>query len=266
MLGVGGGGVGGGGFGIGASVVGGCGGGGGPLFPSSPFDFILVLDFEATCDDPEEITDPEIIEFPVVCIESATALVVAEFHSFVRPTRNRRLTPFCTQLTGITQVMVDNAPVLSDVIAEFEEWYRRTLPPGSRAIFATDGPWDMRDFMYRHSVCSQGIAFPPLFYQWIDVKEAFANFFSCGRCKIRAMLEVLGMQFQGQVHSGIDDARNIARIVIALMTRGCNFVHSSHAIDWVEKRHLMGPTAGVGSVGTPTSASFGNSMKGASPT
>jgi 3'-5' exoribonuclease 1 len=75
---------------------------------------------EATC---EKIEGPytrlafsypnEIIEFPVVLLkwqrmdEEGTewALVqVDEFHSFVRPTWNPRLSSFCSELTGISQV------------------------------------------------------------------------------------------------------------------------------------------------------------------
>lgn len=36
------------------------------------------------------------------------------------------------------------------------------------------------------------------------------------------MLENLGMSFQGQQHSGIDDARNIARISLRMLEDGCD--------------------------------------------
>ena len=43
------------------------------------------------------------------------AQVEHEFHSYVRPSINTTLTPFCTKLTGITQDTVDAAPSLDEV-------------------------------------------------------------------------------------------------------------------------------------------------------
>lgn len=40
------------------------------------------------------------------------------------------------------------------------------------------------------------------------------------RLKIAKMLEMQGMKFEGRLHSGIDDSRNIARIVAKLVQDG----------------------------------------------
>ena len=37
------------------------------------------------------------------------------------------------------------------------------------------------------------------------------------------MLERQGMRFKGRLHSGIDDARNIARIAMRMRKDGCGF-------------------------------------------
>jgi 3'-5' exoribonuclease 1 len=197
----------------------------GPSTPTQlcPFDYILVIDFEATCEEPNPANYlHEIIEFPVVVVDVLMRRVSWEFHSFVRPVQKPKLSSFCTHLTGIRQEDVDAAPTLPEVIKRFENWYSNTIPPRARTIFATDGPWDMRDFMYLHSHKRCGVQFPPMFYRWIDVKAAFANFFRCSRSKIRTMLEYLGYSFEGRLHSGLDDSRNIAKIVIALLNRGCS--------------------------------------------
>ncbi|TPP50847.1 Exonuclease family protein [Leishmania donovani] len=189
-----------------------------------PYDYLLVLDFEATC---EEHPPPnylyEIIEFPVVVVDARLQRVVAEFHRFVRPRYKRELSPFCQKLTGMRQEDVDTAASLEEVIRQFERWLSHTLPPHARCMFVTDGPMDLREFMYYHSVSRQGIRFPSLFYQFIDVKQTFACFFRCSQGKIKAMLEVLHLPFEGRLHSGLDDARNIASIVIGLLHYGCSF-------------------------------------------
>lgn len=77
--------------------------------------YLLVLDFEATCDENRGFGPQEVIEFPTVVINTCTLQKEAEFHSYVRPVRNRKLTPFCTSLTGITQEQVDPAPTFPEV-------------------------------------------------------------------------------------------------------------------------------------------------------
>lgn len=192
--------------------------------PSCPFDYLLVLDFEATC---EEIAPPsylhEIIEFPVVVVDVRLQRTVAEFHRYVKPKVNPQLSEFCRRLTGIRQEDIDNAMPLESVIRQFERWCAQTIPPGSRVVLVTDGSTDLREFMYVHSVLRQGIRFPSMFYLWIDVKRAFAHFFQCQEGKIKAMLDVLHCPFEGRLHSGIDDARNIATIVIRMLQLGCSF-------------------------------------------
>nr|CCC89881.1 putative exonuclease [Trypanosoma congolense IL3000] len=222
-----------------------------------PFSHLLVCDFEATCDDYNVDYPHEIIEFPVVCVDTQQLRVVAEFHSYVRPVKCKQLSFFCKELTGITQSTVDKAPTLPEVIKLFGEWLRDVVYPMCRqqqhqqssrpkcspaaerkfvydvahnaewvdcermVCLATDGPWDMRKFMYECGVLRDGYAFPPLFYRWVNIRRCFACYFHTRPRKLTDMLKVLGFPFVGQQHSGIDDARNIARILIELMRRGC---------------------------------------------
>lgn len=59
--------------------------------------FLLVLDFEATCLKNEKIQPcPEIIEFPVIMIDTHNQKIIGEFHQYVRPTLNSKLSAFCT--------------------------------------------------------------------------------------------------------------------------------------------------------------------------
>eukprot|EP00796_Vickermania_ingenoplastis_P000874 gene874-505_t len=192
-----------------------------------PYDYILVLDFEATC---EEYPPPqylhEIIEFPVVLVDTHLLRPMAEFHSYVKPRDKPVLSDFCRRLTGIEQAQIDGAPPLEEVLRQFERWYFNTLPPNSNAVFATDGSMDLQCFMYTQAVCRQGVSFPMLFYQWLDVKQVFSAFFQCPTGKIKAMLEVLHRPLEGRLHSGMDDARNIATIVIGLLQWGSSLTEA----------------------------------------
>lgn len=186
-----------------------------------PYEYILVLDFEATCvEHPDPSYVYEIIEFPVVLVDTRLLRPMAEFHSYVRPREKPVLSEFCKRLTGIAQEMVDNAPPLEEVLRQFDRWCMNTLPQGASSIFATDGCSDLQGFMYTHAVTNLGYLFPESFYHWIDVKRVFSAFFNCPPGKIKCMLDVLHRPFEGRLHSGIDDARNIASIVIGLLQWG----------------------------------------------
>lgn len=73
---------------------------------SASFDYICVYDFECQCEDrdgPKTLQANEIIEFPVVIIDVKAKAVKAVFQTYVKPTLDPVLTPFCTNLTGIKQ-------------------------------------------------------------------------------------------------------------------------------------------------------------------
>ena len=72
-----------------------------------------------------------------------------------------------------------------------------------------------------HLQCStSNIPFPRWAKKWINIRKSYSNYYGFKRVKLSVMLENLGMQFEGQQHSGIDDARNISRIVIHMLDDG----------------------------------------------
>lgn len=197
------------------------------------FDFFAVIDFEATCEENNIDFKHEIIEFPIVLVDLDTMEVGDTFHEYVRPVVNPVLTKFCSNLTGISQATVDAAGSFPEVLDHVEEWLRKH-GLGDTCTFAvlTDGPWDMYRFMYNQCEISK-IPMPSWSKQWVNIRKAYSNFYQCRRGGIEVMLSNLGMKFEGKPHSGIDDARNIARIALKLMADGCNltvneYIHIKH--------------------------------------
>lgn len=78
------------------------------------FDYLLVLDFEATCEENVKLKPcSEIIEFPVRVVRLSDGKLTDNiFHHYIKPTFNPQLTKFCTGLTGITQEQVNNGVTL----------------------------------------------------------------------------------------------------------------------------------------------------------
>ncbi|KAL4251632.1 3'-5' Exoribonuclease [Abortiporus biennis] len=220
------------------------------------YDAFLVLDVEATCVQGADFNYPnEIIEWPVLLLRwkdkditgKANKLeVVDEFRSFVKPVWRPQLSPFCTALTGITQDDVDSAPHFSTVLLTFRDFLTRhglidplSGTPLVKFCWCTDGPWDVRDFVVKQCFISK-IQIPiwlsgdvmdvrRLVARWQDkhdphrkpkVQSSFAQ--PQGTfLPITRQLHLLGLSpFEGRQHCGIDDTRNVARIVIELARRG----------------------------------------------
>lgn len=172
-------------------------------------NYYLVIDFEATCCDQGSVPreQMEIIEFGVVMVEARHFQVVSEFQSFVRPVRYPTLTSFCTELTSIQQQDVDSAPLFKDVAAQFKNW----LYQYQGFVFCSWGDYDRKQLQ-------QDCAFHripnPISAPHINLKPLMSERLNLSKkLGLGQALRLAGMQFEGTAHRGIDDARNIARLL-----------------------------------------------------
>ncbi|HEX5656613.1 MAG TPA: 3'-5' exonuclease [Polyangiales bacterium] len=167
----------------------------------------LVIDLEATCDERHRIPreQTEIIEIGAVLVNAELRPVDA-WQTFVRPVIHPVLTPFCTKLTSIVQAQVDDAPLFAEAIAALA-----TYLAGRTPLFCSWGDYD-RAQLAREAE-RNGITLP-LGDQHFNIKEAFNQ--RVGSAKRRGVgqaLHYVGLAFEGTAHRGIDDARNIARLL-----------------------------------------------------
>ncbi|CAM0137046.1 hypothetical protein VKS41_008203 [Umbelopsis sp. WA50703] len=188
--------------------------------PPQPFDYYLFFDVEATCEENDKRYPHEIIEFPVVLVDGKMFKIVDQFRSYVKPSINPVLTDFCKKLTGISQETVDESPDFISVLNDFQTWMAKySLFQDNSAIFVTDGPFDIRDFITQQ--CNHdNIPVPAYFFRWVDIKKAYSRFYNCKPETITNMLDKLGMDFEGRAHSGLDDATNIYRIARHMFHKG----------------------------------------------
>ncbi|XP_060574985.1 ERI1 exoribonuclease 3-like [Ruditapes philippinarum] len=185
------------------------------------FDYFLVLDFEATCKENELIYPQEIIEFPVLKINSKTLETESVFHQYVQPRVHKDLTPFCTKLTGIIQAMVDDQPYIEDVLKSFDKWMadNNLLDENVKSLFVICGDWDLLKMLPSQAEYFK-FETPSYFNRWLNVKKAYAEMTSTYPKGMMPMLEGLEIHHQGRHHSGIDDCKNIGNILIELLKRG----------------------------------------------
>lgn len=174
--------------------------------PYVPSHFV-VIDLEATCDRTGWPRDAmEIIEIGAVLVDAGTLDPVAEFQTFVRPVAHPTLTAFCTELTSITQAQVDAAPLYPEAAAAMKAAMLGVPQP----LFCSWGAYDRTQF-HRDSARHQ-VPYP-LPAHW-NLKSAFtAQLGARRRYGMKGALERVGLTLDGTHHRGIDDARNIARLL-----------------------------------------------------
>lgn len=179
------------------------------------YDYYLVLDLEATCCNQESIErcQMEIIEIGAVMVEAVHLSVVDEFQTFVKPVRHSVLTEFCKSLTSITQAQVDQAPGYPEAIGLLKQW----LSVYSNAVFGSWGKFDRRQFKQDSRFHNVDL---PIVYPYVNLKSVFNKVQGLPkRCSMDQALQLAGLPLEGTHHRGIDDARNIAKLLPYILGR-----------------------------------------------
>lgn len=68
------------------------------------------------------------------------------------------------------------------------------------------------------------IEFPTYCLYWINIRKSFANYYDTAKVPLSTMIQLIGLEFQGRAHSGLDDARNIAAIALRLLKDGARLI------------------------------------------
>ena len=171
---------------------------------------VLVIDLEATCDDGDGLpaSDMEIIEIGAVWA-TAEGNVLDTFQALVRPVVRPQLTPFCRQLTNIQQADVDGALLFPTVAARLASFAQRHQAPG-----ATWGSWGQFDAKQLARDCERhGIQNPLAAFEHVNLKRRFAKARKIKEVGMARALQMVGLPLDGSHHRGLDDARNIAKLL-----------------------------------------------------
>jgi inhibitor of KinA sporulation pathway (predicted exonuclease) len=172
--------------------------------------WLLVVDLEATCDDGGRVPrrEMETIEIGAVLVDGATLEPAAELATFVRPRRHPILTPFCTALTTITQADVDAAPTFPEAIDALARFL--ALQRASPVLFASWGDYDKHQLA--QDAAHHGVRLP--LGEHVNLKARFSERLGLRKkLGMAGALARVGLRLEGTHHRGIDDARNIARLL-----------------------------------------------------
>jgi len=186
-----------------------------------PFDYIICIDFEATCDELSEghgaleVTrdTQEIIEFPWVVLNARTMEITDSVQLYVKPERTP-VTEFCTQLTGITAETLEADGVsFAEAVATFARYADERLEEGSSFVICAHGSWDVAQL--RCEAFRKGVPLRDWMHRFVDLRQVFrfwaaAKGWAASGTSLQSMCDALGIPLSGKLHSGIDDATTIA--------------------------------------------------------
>lgn len=186
------------------------------VFPTT--EKVLVIDLEATCWESNAVKpveeQNEIIEVGWALLDVPSNALLRTGTILVKPIHSR-VSPFCTQLTTITQEMVDTEGV---TLKEAFEYLVNEL--GSKSVsWASYGEYDKH--MVRRQCGVFGLEYP-FGETHTNVKTMFKELYKRHQGNYgmaTAYKAVFGKPIEGTHHRGGDDAKNIGIMLGALLLK-----------------------------------------------
>lgn len=174
---------------------------------------IAIIDFEATCDNSEKVIprgEMEIIEIGCV-IADLKGNTYNHFSTFVKPILHPNLTPFCKELTHISQEDVDSGLHLLEAFKNMNLFLRDE----KIKTWTSWGDWDKTQ-VHRNIKHYKKMKRPFEFmkFHYFDLSEKYYKHQglpqTCGLIKALARHKI---EFTGTPHRGLDDVINTAKLL-----------------------------------------------------
>jgi inhibitor of KinA sporulation pathway (predicted exonuclease) len=171
-------------------------------------DKIIIIDLEATCcqgnDRKENIS--EIIEIGICILDTITGNITKNEGILIKPEYST-VSTFCTQLTTITQEMLDKDGITFKEACEI----LRTEYDAYQYTWASYGDYDYN--ILEKQCIFRKIDFP-VSKNHINVKELLTKKkILKKKVGMDGALKILNIPLEGTHHRGKDDAKNIAKIL-----------------------------------------------------
>lgn len=167
----------------------------------------IIYDLEATCWEGKiRELEQEIIEIGAYRL-NRFGEVTGTYNRFVRPILHPYLSPFCKNLTSISQEEINRASTFPKVIEEFQDWAKIYE---EEYLLCSWGSFDRKMFI-------KDCQLHRLDYDWAEVhfniKAQYQAMKKLRRpCGLKSAVKKEGFEFTGVHHRGISDAENLAKV------------------------------------------------------
>jgi len=181
----------------------------------------IAIDLEMTCPTRRN-SIVEVIEIGAVKLDD-NYNIVDTFQTYVRPIYVENIGDKCTQLTGITVNMVDNAPRFLEAINKFIDWIKSPA-----AILYEWSESDHKQLNDEYCRLTGLPELPPPINTWVNAQVLFNKAFGVKqRTNLTQALNIAGIEFDGREHSALYDAINTARLIAVINDN--NYMKSRNA-------------------------------------
>ncbi len=173
----------------------------------------IIFDLEATCWDgnPPQLQH-EIIEIGAFKINDYGE-VIGTYNRFVKPILNPFLSPYCIQLTSISQADINRAMYFPEVIEDFLDWLN--IYDDEDYMLCSWGNYDRKQLV-------KDCQLHNLEYDWvskhINLKRQYQEIKRLNKaCGLKKAVKREGFEFEGIHHRGISDAQNLAKVFAKML-------------------------------------------------
>lgn len=171
-------------------------------------DKIIIVDLEATCwkgKTPSSQVN-EIIEIGICILDTKTGVIENNQGILITPERSQ-VSEFCAELTTITQELLDAEGIsFTKACEKVREQYN-----AHQYTWASYGAYDLN--MLKKQCQFRNVEYP-MSQNHINVKTLFAEVKGLTKkTGMNGALNILGIPLEGTHHRGVDDSKNIAKIL-----------------------------------------------------
>jgi inhibitor of KinA sporulation pathway (predicted exonuclease) len=176
------------------------------------YDQIIVIDIECTCwqrhAPPGE--ENEIIEVGICRLKPTTGERLEKRSLIVKPERST-VSPFCTELTSLTQADVDKGISFAEACSILEKEYKTR-----QRVWASYGDYDRQQF---EKQCVERSIKYPFSPSHLNIKTLFTLIQGMRHdVGMAQALEHVQLPLDGRHHRGDDDAWNVAQLLHLILT------------------------------------------------
>ena len=174
---------------------------------SNEYREVVVIDLESTCwetDAETALNISEIIEVGVCVLNVETGEIKKRAGIIVNP-KNSKVSPFCTELTSITQEMVDRGVSFEQALKILKEEYRV-----DQKVLAAWGNYDQNMLLKE---CERHYMKSPFGPTYMNISALATMKLKTRRLSLSRACELYELKFEGRLHRGVDDAVMAAKVL-----------------------------------------------------
>ena len=201
---------------------------------------VLDLEFNQAFDFPNDhtVVNPacrfEIIQIGAVRLDEKLN-EEERFSTFIKPQIYKRMHPYVSKMTGITEKELENAPFFDKAYEMFKKFSENSN------IYCVWGNSDIRA-LYRN-LSYHGMVKGDVYAEYIDVQQLTAKFLKYGKGRtvgLKNAMEILGIEIDIPFHDALSDAVYTAKAFqkVYLQNDGVRIFNSKHIPKRVDIRFV----------------------------